>query len=148
MKEIKQRVVNNVYGDCFSACMASLLELPIEVLPNDHSEAWFFIWEVFLKQFGLAISSGRADGPIWHDYPWIATVKSKNFKNDSHVIIMDDGGNVLFDPSPKKTYKKGESLLGKNVVTQGYTIAVSDFTKLHKLKEYREKLAQQKEKMK
>lgn len=140
MKETKQRVFGKGYGDCFAACMATLLELPIEVLPNDHSEAWFIVWETFLRQFGLAISCGRLDGPIWHDYPWIAGVKSLNL-DTTHAIIMDEGGRVLFDPSRKKRYKKGMSLLGKKVVTEGYNIAVCDFSKLHKLKEYRDKLS-------
>lgn len=140
MKEQKQRVFGKGYGDCFAACMATLLELPIEVLPNDHSPAWFLVWGVFLRQFGLDISCERAEGSVWQPYPWIAGVKSKNLENDTHAIIMGRGGKVLFDPSRKKRYKKGESLLGKKIVTEGYTIAVSDFSKLHLLKEYRDKL--------
>jgi len=128
-------------GDCFAACMASLLELPIEVMPNDHSEYWWFIWEKFLDQFGLELTSCSANGPIWSEYPWIASVKSKNYDNTTHAIIAHNGGEVLFDPSTKKTYKMGESLLGdKDVVRGGYIIRVSDFSKLHKLHEYRLKL--------
>ncbi len=143
MKKIKQRIVSNIMGDCFAACMASLLELPIEVLPNDHSEAWFSVWEVFLKQFGLEITSDSAKGAIWAIHPWIASVKSQNFENDTHAIIMHNGGIVLFDPSTKKTYKKGMSMLSKDIVIGGYRIEVSDFSKLHKLKQYRDKLSQE-----
>ncbi len=140
MREQKQRIVSNVIGDCFPACMATLLDLPLEVLPNDHSEYWFFIWERFLEQFGLKIDYHSAKGAIWSQHPWIASVKSKNYENGSHAIIMHNGGDVLFDPSTKKVYRKGQHLLGKDVVTGGYTISVSDFSRLHKLKEYRDKV--------
>lgn len=136
----KQRVVSNKIGDCFPACIATLLELPLEVLPNDHSDSWWKVWDCFLAQFGLSLTYDSSEGPIWQDYPWIATVKSKNFESGSHAIVMM-GHCVFFDPSTKKTYKKGESLLGKNIVQGGYRINVADFTVLHKLEEYRNKIA-------
>lgn len=140
MKKQKQKVVHQGYGDCFAACLATLLELPIEVVPNDHSEEYFNVYHTFLRQFGLELGYHGAKGPIWQDYPWIASVKSQNY-NTTHAIIMDGGGNVLFDPSTKKVYRKGTYLLGKDIVLGGYTIQVSDFSKLHKLQEYREKLS-------
>lgn len=146
MKEQKQRVVDRGIGDCFAACMATLLELPLEVMPNDHSEDWFSIWLLFLSQFGLSIGWDGADGPIWQNHPWIASVKSKNYKGVTHAVIMDSC-NVAFDPSTKKTYKKGQSLLGEDIVTGGWRITVSDFSKLHKLEEYRKKIAKDSEKI-
>lgn len=139
MKEIKQRIVNGNIGDCFAACMATLLELPIEVLPNDHSPAWFAVWDSFLSQFGLDLSYKGSKEAIWQSYPWIASVKSRNFKNGNHAIIME-GGKVLFDPSTHKIYRKDRFLSGKDIVLGGYIIAVSDFSKLHLLKEYRDKM--------
>ena len=65
MKPVKQRTVNSQYGDCFGACLASLLELPIEVIPNDHSEYWMAIQRMYLKQFGLEITFHDRSGPIW-----------------------------------------------------------------------------------
>lgn len=141
MREQKQRVVSRGIGDCFAACMATLLELPIEVMPNDHSDYRPFIWAKFLEQFGITLEYQFADGPIWQDHPWIASVPSKNYgPGTTHAIILHNGGEVLFDPSTKKRYKKGESLLGKNIVIGGYIISVSNFSSLHKLKEYRDKI--------
>jgi len=139
MIRVKQRTVNSQYGDCFGACIASLLELPIEVIPNDHSEAWFSIQKMFLEQFGLSMTFHNRQSPIWSDSPWIASVKSKNYANTTHAIIMQ-GSEVLFDPSTKPGYKKGEYLLGNDVVVGGYIMRVSDFSLLHKLDEYRKKL--------
>lgn len=140
----KQRVTDNTMGDCFAACMASLLELPIEVVPNDHSPEHWLVWQQFLSQFGLEMSYDSSKGPIWASNPWIASVKSKNYDEITHAIIMHNGGEVLFDPSNKKRYRKGEYLGGEDIIVGGYIITVSDFSKLHKLQEYRDKLSKKK----
>jgi hypothetical protein len=140
MKEQKQRIVSDIIGDCFPACMATILGLPLEVLPNDHSNAWFDVWQTFLRQFGLTLQCGAADGAIWATTPWIATVSSKNYKDGLHAIIMHEGGRVLFDPSTKKVYKKGQLLVGKGIVKSGYSLVVRDADLLYRLKEYRDKL--------
>src|SRR5687767_9076240 len=101
MQKQKQRYVSNKIGDCFGACVASLLELPLAVVPNDHSEQWWFIWRLFLKQFGLEMHWHPRNGPIWQSEYWIASVKSKNFEDSTHAIIMN-GSKVEFDPSPSK----------------------------------------------
>lgn len=140
MKPVKQRTVNPQYGDCFPACLASLLELPIEVIPNGHSGSWFRVIKTFLDEFGLDLTFHNSKGPIWADSPWIASVKSKNYGDGTtHDIIMQNA-EVLFDPSTKSTYKKGMYLGGSDIVIGGYIMRVSDFSLLHKLEEYRKKL--------
>lgn len=131
MKGVKQKIVNKKTGDCFRACVASILEMPNDnKLPNAHGGDWFGAWYEFFGKMGLAISFDRV--AIWREGYWIASVKSKNFKNTSHAIVMK-GDAVAFDPSTKKTHRKGTNLLGRGVVNGGYWIEVSDFTKL---KEY------------
>jgi hypothetical protein len=49
------------------------------------------------------------------------------------------GHRVAFDPSTKKRYKKGTPML--DVVTSGTYFVVDDFTQIHRLHEYRERLA-------
>jgi len=120
--------------------MASFLELPIDVLPNDHSPAWFRVWCVFLEQFGISISYlAGAKSPIWLTEPWIAQVKSINFEGGSHVILAHLGGRVLFDPSTKKRYKKG-SMLKTDDVIGGYQFRVIDVAALYHLGEYRRRI--------
>lgn len=141
MKPQKQRVVGNKIGDCFAACMATLLELPLEVVPNDHSPMYWAVWLTWLSQFGLNMRYSGAKGPIWASHPWIASVKSLNYPDGTtHAILVDSTGRVLFDPSTKKRYKKGTDLLGEDIVVGGYIIEVSDFMKLHILQRYRDKL--------
>jgi len=136
----RQRIVHNKYGDCHAACVASILELPIEVIPNDHSPAHHFVMRSFLGQFGLGLECQNPQGPIWKTHPWIASVKSINYGEGTHAIIMHQGGEVLFDPSTKKRYKKGESLLGKDVVLAGWDFVITDFSKIGNLQKFREQL--------
>jgi hypothetical protein len=139
MKEQRQRVVSHTMGDCFGACVASIMELPIEVVPNDHTDRWWFVWRDFLGYFGLEMSYYDSMGPIWQDSYWIASVKSKNYKEVYHAIVME-GTKVAFDPSTAKRYRKGQHMLGNDLVAGGYVFTVIDFTKLHKLEEYRKYL--------
>lgn len=140
MKPQKQKIVNDKYGDCFAACIASILELPIEVVPNDHGPGSHFTRTSFLRQFGLGIECHNPQGPIWKTHPWIASVKSLNYEGGTHAIIMHEGGRVLFDPSTKKCYKKGQLLLGKDIVVAGWDFVITDFSKLDNLRIYKERL--------
>ncbi len=140
MKRVYQQVSHPIIGDCFRACMASLLELPAEVLPNDHSPEWHFNWQRFLKQFGLTLShEGGPKAAIYLQQPWMASVKSLNYENNTHSILMHEGNVVLHDPSRKKRYKTGMRL-NSDTVQGGTRIDVLDFSKLHKLEEFRKHL--------
>jgi len=141
MKKYNQLIVDSEIGDCFRACMATLLQLPPEVLPNDHSPIWYFTWRKFLGQFGLELSPDEtANGPIWRTSLWIATVRSLNYENGTHAILMHEGGTVFHDPSTHKRYKTGTSLLGKDIVLYGKHLEVVDTSHLHKLNDYRQNL--------
>lgn len=141
MKKYRQQVTSNKIGDCFRACMATVLQLPPEVLPNDHSPAWHSIWASFLRQFGLDLVFGSRKDAIWMDGFWIASVKSINFKETTHAIVMD-GSTVYHDPSNKKRYRTGMGLLGNEAVNGGYHLVVDDASLLHRLEEYRQKISQ------
>lgn len=133
----RQRICDSTIGDCFRACMATLLQLPPEVLPNDFTPGWHSNWQHYLGQFGLALSpQNHSKQPIWLGPPWIAAVKSLNFEGGTHAILMHRGGVVLFDPSPKKRYKIGQRL-SSDVVLFGQHLIVVDALELHLLDEYR-----------
>ena len=127
MIEIKQKVVNKDVGDCFRACVASILEVnDIDSLPNPHGSNWIGSWFNALNEIGLRLGWDR--DAILRDGYWIASVPSLNFKNVSHSIVMK-GNKVEFDPSTKKTYRKGRVLFGKNIVTFGYWLELNDISK-------------------
>lgn len=139
MKKYNQRITDGVIGDCFRACMATILQLPPEVLPNDHSWTFDRTWVVFLAQFGLDLAHSNEKGPIWLEGYWIASVKSLNYKNVSHAIVMHETNKVFHDPSTKKRYKTSRTL-GTDRVTGGWRLVVTNATKLHFLEQYRERI--------
>lgn len=38
MKRVQQRRCNQVDGDCLQACLASIFEVPLDELPEDHTD--------------------------------------------------------------------------------------------------------------
>lgn len=58
MKPVQQTIIDKDKGNCLSACLASLLELPLEEVPN-------FVWH-FKNNFGDAVQLWlRARGFAW-----------------------------------------------------------------------------------
>jgi hypothetical protein len=136
----KQLIFGANQGDCLRACIASILEVDINSFPNDHSQNWWFTWKRLLAQWGLTMEFDV--DRIWRQNYWIASVTSKNLEGRSHAIVMN-GHKVAHDPSTKKRYRKGTSLLGVRnpddsyLVNGGYWFEVTDFSLLPKLEEYR-----------
>jgi len=119
-----QKVVDAKNGDCFRACITSLLGIENDdSLPTGGDPEWFFNWSKFLNRLGLEIHYEQT--ACWRSGLWIASVKSKNFENVTHAIIMNSQ-EVYFDPSPKEGYATGENLLGKNIVSGGWYFEVID----------------------
>lgn len=140
MTKYRQRISHPGIGDCFRACMATLLDLPPEVLPNDFSPSWHLNWQHYLGQFGIELSvSGRPDGPIWLSTPWIATVKSLNYDGVMHAILMHEANVVLHDPSTKKRYRTGSRLsFSDGTVLSGQHLVVADASRLQHLADYQQ----------
>ena len=131
----KQKVVDKGIGDCFRACMASILELPNdERLPDGYASVT--PWQEWMAQFGMRLSWSH--NAIWRDYYWVACVKSKNYSDGTtHAIIMK-GTQVAFDPSTKKRYRKG-SFIASDDVHGGWWIEVVDPSLLYKFQNYKDR---------
>jgi hypothetical protein len=141
MKPVKQKIIDKGNGDCFRACMASMLELPNDDrLPHIDKETWFFDWGKLLERFGMSLNHDFLK--IWRDGYWIASLPSLNYEKTTHVIIMKDT-KVEFDPSTKNRYRKGKSLLGSQKVKGGYWLEVNDVSKLKNLDKFRSELLSQ-----
>jgi hypothetical protein len=124
----EQLIVDPVNGDCFRACLTSLLGIPnFGYFPDGGDKDWFIKWRRFLSTLGLSIH--YEEKACWRNGYWIASVKSLNFPDVTHAIIMNCQ-EVYFDPSTKEKYPSGESLLGKDVVLGGWYLEVEDFAKL------------------
>ncbi|MDY6894331.1 MAG: DUF551 domain-containing protein [Thermotogota bacterium] len=138
MKPQKQKICSKNNGDCFRACVASMLELQNDDnLPNPHGDDWLTKWLKWFGDIGLRLSWHHKS--IWRDGFWIASVPSKNFENTTHAIIMR-GLHVFFDPSLYEKYQKGTYMLKSELVSGGWWIEIDD---MHKFKDFMEKQEQE-----
>jgi len=114
-------------GNCFQACIASILEIPLEqafdCIPFDtdpkaerfEHQPWYVEFNNWLSKFGLASiylewkPTTPAVTPLigYH----MAEVKSNTLKNgESHCVVIHNG-ELVHDPNPKSKVN-GDDLLG------------------------------------
>ena len=104
LAEIKARCVPQtkfgMEGNCFSACIASILGLSIEQVPEFTEEAggWFYRWQVWLKQYGLHLEISSAPMPGLT----IADVPSPTMEGQRHSVVAYNG-EIIWNPLPPHT---------------------------------------------
>lgn len=123
MKPINQSILHDPEhgknGDCWRACIASVLELPIEDVPHfgDMDDRKGRMVELqLLAKYGFTIYSIYGDGgmanhpeilPEDHEY-YFAIGPSPRDKNISHQVVCHNG-KIVHDPHPDKTNLSGIS---------------------------------------
>lgn len=94
-------------GDCFAACLASILELPIDGFPNmlrsDYEGSWFDRWQRWLyDEFRCELrywGGDEQDRPKPRDFAWwIAEVKAAPDRVSHSVVFFKD--EFRWDPAP------------------------------------------------
>jgi len=105
MKPVLQQHITNKMGDCFGACVASILEIP--EAPNFHTDTsrhWLLKWDEWLWQkywlhpFYAAIGSI----PMPQGYS-ILTVRSALFADTYHAVVYQNGegkDGIVWNPNP------------------------------------------------
>lgn len=125
MKPVDQEIISKGDGDCFSACLASLLEIPLAQVPKfrrDYPEPQDMMppaREWLAKSYGFSLISLQMEDRdsdfmgsdiriigAMEETPCIAGGKSPNFENCNHAVVgtVDGLGNftMTHDPSPAK----------------------------------------------
>lgn len=131
MKRVKQTKFGPVEGNCFAACIASLLEVPIEEVPIDPSpENWWNTAQDYLRHKNLFFLEVRID--VAKQYPLYAMNnvycifsgrsprKFKGHEMVNHCVVgMIDtlpDQPVIFtpihDPHPDNTFLVDGSIFG------------------------------------
>lgn len=126
MKPVYQTIIDKDIGDCLRACVASLLEMPIEVVPNFRQEAkgsknesGIAIANRWLVPLGLGLfqtewMSGESNWSDMHNVHCIFTVPSQRFPDKTHSVVgraikIDSyvsRWEIVHDPNPtNKPYK-------------------------------------------
>jgi len=146
MIPVNQTIVSVEDGDCTRACLASILDLPIDAVPNfmRFGAGWFKIFWALLRALdyeyygtGWVKSENRPHGHILSKSPnikgyVIASVPSKTFRDTGHSVVMNLKGLVVHDPNPNKLWEKinvlksGElehwMMIGKDSEEKGQTV--------------------------
>ena len=98
-------------GNCFSACVASILELSIEEVPDFDDSAgwrhWFSEWQRWLAGRNLSIHCARHDER--YPRPLGYAILQARWPDDGgyhHVVCFD--GEIVWDPSPLREMGVGE----------------------------------------
>ena len=88
------------WGNCFSAVLASLLDIPIEDVPVFSGDGWLLSVNEFLRDYDLAFmyidnlpEALKAYGiaGLWHE------VSGETGRNTFHSCVAHDG-QLVFDP--------------------------------------------------
>lgn len=90
-----------VLGDCFRACIASVLEVPIAAVPHFAllGSRWSQVADGYLAALGRELLWEKGDPP--HDVWTIVTVKSPRGSDLKHSVIYY-GGEMVHDPHPSR----------------------------------------------
>lgn len=98
------------YGDCYRACVASILELPLTEVPHFLEQADGKVYKFYtLVEDFLAL---RGYEPIYHQRPhegkfYIASGVSPRNPQIHHAVVYQNG--IVHDPHPDRT-----GLMGSN----------------------------------
>ena len=105
-------IENDIQGNCFTACIASLFDLPIEQVPHfsSYKEDWFMVFYNFLKETEFEINGTWhiPNTPDWKSfkgidgYVIVGGESPRKIKN-GHAVIYKDG-EPFFDPHPDNTF--------------------------------------------
>ena len=94
----------NDEGNCLSACIASLYDVPIDDIPMfaDNESQWVFAMsDWFKKRFGKYVTIIRLDDirsrNLFQNSYMIACIDTINPKAKRHAVIVK-GDHIIFDP--------------------------------------------------
>jgi hypothetical protein len=104
MIPVQQTIFGPPHGDCYRACVASILELPIDDVPNfvESGDKWIEATEDFLLKFRLQpitlmVDHCRDAGLIPAGYHIIG---GKSPRGDFYHAVVGFKGNRVYDPHP------------------------------------------------
>lgn len=104
MKPVDQTKMSPPDGDCFAACIASILELPLEEVPNYSQQGeWWNEWDEWLFSRGLYILEvKRGDDKDEEFVKGYHIITGKSHSGDWNHSVVGLNGKIVHDPNPKR----------------------------------------------
>lgn len=103
MKPVDQTIFDGVNGDCMAACVASILEVAIEDVPNfcaGATDKWFERLADWLEPNGLYPLCFTLDGE-WRPQG-LHVLAGKSPRGDWLHAVVAKGREVVHDPHPSR----------------------------------------------
>ena len=110
MKPVDQTVFTKGDGDCFPACLASILELPLSGVPCFLGDDWHARYEEWLGALGMGmVSLATVDGlgESWRP-PGYSILAAQSPRWDCLHAVVALNGEVVWDPHPGRAMGVGE----------------------------------------
>lgn len=106
MKPVDQTLMTPPNGNCVAACIASLLELPLEEVPNfiKADEFWDDL-NNWLAKRGLYLVSLAAVGKVPRGYH---IIDGKSHSGPWNHVVVGYEGIMVHDPNPKRRGIRGD----------------------------------------
>ncbi len=130
MQKLLQTILSPPLGNCFSTCLACILEMPVEDVPNfvgKHGDAWFSELRKWLEPSNLSPMFLEVS-PEWPNFgPSGYSILSAEVAESSkgHCLVALDG-EVVWDPAPSKmTVLSKKSWVVLSVLDPTRSIALS-----------------------
>ncbi|OJU64550.1 MAG: hypothetical protein BGO01_20795 [Armatimonadetes bacterium 55-13] len=101
MVGVYQTIFDSKRGNCNAACYASVLEVPIESIPDNPNGSWdervqlLKSWLAERNLYSLCLRSVEGTLPGYS----IASIKSPRFPDSNHAVVCLDG-RIVWDPFP------------------------------------------------
>lgn len=98
MIPVHQTILSEGDGNCVAACVASILELDIETVPNFiMDERQPFSWDVWLNRWVAA----RGVTAHWtrRRPRWLSIGLGESWRGTDHAVVMRNG-KTIHDPNP------------------------------------------------
>lgn len=104
MRGVMQSRLNQVNGDCFQACLATIFEVPLSDLPEDHTDDMaetLALFNEWLAPRGLYMVDIVFHEDVVEDRGWPLgyTIGQIGGPGWEHVVVCYDG-EVVWDPDP------------------------------------------------
>lgn len=88
---------------CVSACLAMLLNRPVEEVTAEFHEK-YMAGEINMRKYltsqGVELMNGDPEGQMYHGHVYLVSVPSLNLPSMMHEVLMDlRDDHVIFDPN-------------------------------------------------
>lgn len=114
MISIEQTIFTPPNGNCMAACIASILEMPLDDVPNYHGEDWYDHYQAWLHERGMCLIRWEHVDSADH-YNALAAIgyailNARSPRGNYGHAVVTYGGEIVWDPSPDRHMGVGEYL--------------------------------------